>query len=240
MKIGILEAGRVNAALARTHGDYPTMMARLLSGALPAARFETVRVLDGDLPTRPDSADAWLVTGSRHGVYDPEPWIAPLAAFLREARGAGRPIIGICFGHQILAEAFGGRAEKSERGWSCGVQSYATLARPAWMADAPEALHFHAMHQDQVTATPPDATRLATSEQCPEAMLAYGDPERPDAISIQPHPEFEAGYAADLLTRRAGVAVPEPIAEAARRTYGAPVDNALFAGWCAAYLATRA
>ncbi|GMG82086.1 GMP synthase [Paralimibaculum aggregatum] len=240
MRVGILETGRVAEELVDRHGTYPDMFVRLLAGADPGLEFEAVKVLEGALPGSPQAADAWLVTGSKHGVYDPMPWIEPLKAFLREARGAGVPLIGICFGHQIMAEAFGGRAEKSDRGWGCGPHVYTTLQRPGWMADAPGPMRFHAMHQDQVTAIPGDATRLAESDFCPHAMLAYGDPEAPDAISIQPHPEFEPDYARDLLVARRGVAVPAPAAQAGIDAIGAPVDNAAFARWVAAYLRARA
>ena len=103
------------------------------------------------------------------------------------------------------------------------------------MADASAETRFHAMHQDQVTVLPPDATVLAASDFCPHAMLAYGDPEAPEAISIQPHPEFEAPYARDLVLRRTGI-IAEPVAEAALASFGQPVDNAAFARWTIDYL----
>ncbi|MEM7743834.1 MAG: type 1 glutamine amidotransferase [Pseudomonadota bacterium] len=176
------------------------------------------------------------MTGSKHGVYDDLPWIEPLKEFLRAARAARVPQIGICFGHQIMAEAFGGRAEKSERGWGCGVHRYTTLGRAGWCRQAPESFTMHAMHQDQVTALPDDATVLATSDFCPYAMVAYGDPEEPHAISIQPHPEFDATFAAALLERRSGVAVPEELATRALATVHDPVDGTAFARWSLDYV----
>lgn len=239
MRIGILETGRVSAELVGRHGDYPAMMRRLMDSAGPPLSYTALPVVDGKLPEDPRAADVWLITGSRHGVYDPLPWMSPLKGFLQAARSARVPIVGICFGHQILAEAFGGRAEKSDRGWACGVHAYAAQTKPTWMADADPQIQMHAMHQDQVTAAPPDATLLASSAFCPFAMLAYGDPEAPDAISLQPHPEFEPAYAADLIDRRRGVAIPEPIADAGKATIGRPVDNDAFAKWVLAYLGTR-
>ncbi|MDT8344894.1 MAG: type 1 glutamine amidotransferase [Thermohalobaculum sp.] len=240
MLIGILETGKVNEALVEKHGAYPPMFERLLGLAGPDLKFRAYSVVDGVLPESPAECDAWLITGSRHGVYDDLPWIEPLKAFLRAAREAGRPLIGICFGHQILAEALGGKAVKSEKGWGIGVQDYAVVRRPGWMADAPERLSFHAIHQDQVVALPPDATPLATSPFCEHAFIAYGDPEAPDAISIQPHPEFDAEYGYDLVAMGKGVRFTEDEAERAMATYGSPVHADDFARWCVNYLAAFA
>lgn len=236
MRLGILQTGHVNPALTDRHGDYPPMFERLLRRAEPAITGRTWRVVDGDLPAVPGDCDAWLVTGSKHGVYEDLPWIEPLKDFLRTARMARVPLIGVCFGHQIMAEAFGGRAEKSERGWGLGVHRYRLTARPGWLAGAPDCLAWHAMHQDQVTAIPADATLLATSDFCPYAMLAYGDAEAPEAISLQAHPEFDADYARDLVVLREEQGLPEAVTAPALATFGQPVDTDAFARAAAAYL----
>ena len=140
MKIGILETGEVAAELKARHGDYPAMFAALLGALDPALDFATVRVVAGEMPASPRQVDAWLVTGSRHGVYDDLPWIEPLKAFLRACLAERVPVVGVCFGHQILAEALGGRVVKSDRGWGLGVQDYELTARPKWMAALPERL----------------------------------------------------------------------------------------------------
>ena len=204
MKIGILETGEVHPDLKARHGDYPAMFAALLGAADPALEFATVRVVAGEMPADPGQADAWLVTGSRHGVYDALPWIEPLKAFLRACVARGAPIVGVCFGHQVLAEALGGRAVKSERGWVLGVQDYEVVARAGWMADLPDRFAVRALHQDQVVRLPEAATVLARSAQCDYAALAYGDLERPFAISLQPHPEFGAAFMDALIVLRAG------------------------------------
>lgn len=236
MLIGILEAGKVNERLVLRHGEYPPMFMNLLGPAGPELRFRAYATEDGEIPADPTECDAWLVTGSRHGVYDDLPWFGPLKTFLRAARAAGQPIVGICFGHQILAEALGGRAVKSDKGWGIGIHDYAIDRRPGWMADAPESIAIHAFHQDQVVAIPNDATVLASSPFCAFAMLAYGDPEAPDAISIQPHPEFSDAYVADLLDIRSGIVIPPAQADAARATLGRSVNEQDFARWCVNYL----
>ena len=237
MLIGILQTGKVNPAIVGRHGEYPPMFEALFAEAAPEFRFRTHAVVDGEMPESVEDCDAWLVAGSKHGVYDDLPWIAPLEAFVREARAAGRPILGICFGHQLLAQAFGGRVVKSEKGWGLGPEGYRILRRPGWMADAPEEIVLHAIHQDQVVDMPADATLLAESDHCPCAMLAYGDPEAPDAVGIQPHPECRDAYVADLaaVLGREGRA-PATITERARDAVGRPLDSAAFARWAAAFL----
>lgn len=236
MRIGILVTGHVAGDLVPKHGAYPAMFEAWLGSALPEASFKSWMAIDDTFPGSPNDADAWLVTGSRHGVYEDLPWIRQLIGFLRDAREAERPVVGICFGHQALAMAWGGHAEKSDRGWGVGVARYGVTRRPSWMADAKDELAFHAMHQDQVTAVPDDATVLAASDHCPFAMLAYGDPERPDGISIQPHPEFSEGYARDLVDVRRGLSFDDATADRAMETYGCPTDADSTARWVAAYL----
>ena len=236
MNIGILQTGTVNEALAAEFGQYPEMFLRLYRSVDPSVRITTYSVIDGVFPESPSACDGWLVTGSKHGVYDDLPWIEPLKEFLRQARSARVPLVGICFGHQIMAEAFGGQAEKSSKGWGCGVHRYSVVECAEWMEASPGGFAMHAMHQDQVTRIPEDATCLASSEFCEFAMLSYGDLDCPDAISIQPHPEFEAPYGKALVALRAGDLIPSDRAEPAIETFGTPVANLDFARWSIAYI----
>jgi len=240
MLIGILQTGDVPEALAPRYGEYAPMFETWLGPADPGLAFRAYAAHNGALPAGPAECDAWLITGSKHGVYDDLPWIEPLKAFLRAARGAGRPIVGVCFGHQILAEALGGRAVKSAKGWGAGVHDYQVVCRPGWMNGGPDSFAIHAMHQDQVTAIPDDATVLATSPFCEYAMLAYGDPQAPDAISIQPHPEFNADYARELVEMRSGVAIPVDRSAVALESFGRAVNQRDFARWCVAFLRAAA
>ena len=179
MKIGILETGEVHPDLKARHGDYPAMFEALLRTADPALEFAVVRVVAGEMPAAPTQADAWLVTGSRHGVYDDLPWIEPLKAFLRAAVAARVPVIGICFGHQILAEALGGRAVKSDKGWGLGVQDYELAARPGWMDGLPDRFAVRALHQDQVVELPPAPPSSPARPTAPTPRSPTATPRRP-------------------------------------------------------------
>ncbi|MFN3614303.1 MAG: type 1 glutamine amidotransferase, partial [Rubrimonas sp.] len=239
MRIGVLQTGRVRADLAARFGEYPAMFDAMLARAGGPFSLTTVAVVDGqDLPA-PDAMDGWIVTGSRHGVYDGLPWIDPLKAFLRDARAAARPIVGVCFGHQILAEAFGGRVIKHPGGWRLGTHDFA-VREGRWAAEAPETLRLHSVHQDQVVELPDDAAVWASAEGCAYAGLLYGDPAAPEAVSIQPHPEFDAAFTralAEMLV--ADGKVDAALGEQALSQIGTPVDNARVGRMLAGYL-TRA
>lgn len=216
MKIGILETGRPPAALAQEYGDYAAMCQRLVGGAEPSFSFVGYATLDGEMPESPDACDGWIVTGSRFGVYDDLPWMRELKDFLRRAVADRVPVVGICFGHQILAAAFGARVVKSDRGWGVGPHRYETVATEDWMRPPLPAFTLNAMHQDQVETLPEGARLLASSPFCPYAVLAYGD----SAIGIQAHPEFDNAYEAALLKLRRGDAIPEDRAAPALASIG--------------------
>jgi len=212
VKIGILQTGRAPTDLQATHGDYDDMFKRLLAGR--GFEFRTYPVLDGIFPESVRDAAGWLVTGSRFGVYEPHAWIAPLEDFLRGAYAAGVPIVGICFGHQILAQALGGKVEKFSGGWSVGLERYTLKGRPG-------ETRVVAWHQDQVVEKPADAEVIGSSPFCRYAALAYGD----KALSFQPHPEFTTAFGTDLLTAR-GAVLPEGIAAQAATGLGGETDSA--------------
>ncbi len=186
MKVGILQAGRTHPALAQDHGEYPEMFARLLEGN--GFEFEAWPVLDGEFPDAPSCAEGWLITGSRFGTYEKLPWIAHLEAFIRRTCDEGVPLVGVCFGHQIVAQALGGHVEKFSGGWSVGRIEYDIETE-----DAP--LSLLSWHQDQVVRLPPDAKVVGSSGSCRYAMLEYGR----RALTLQPHPEFDPSFVSGLI-----------------------------------------
>ncbi|MBE7220829.1 MAG: type 1 glutamine amidotransferase, partial [Caulobacteraceae bacterium] len=149
--IGILETGVPPQDLAMRHGRYDAMVRQLLG---PGFRFRTYDVQAEELPARPGDHPAYVITGSAAGVYDPLPWIAPLKDFIRRANGRAK-LLGICFGHQIMAEALGGRVEKSAKGWGLGLHGYEIVSPTAFMGAMPPArIAVAASHQDQVVEAP--------------------------------------------------------------------------------------
>lgn len=210
MLIGILQCGHSPAELQPHVGDYPAMFERLLDGH--GFEFRTWAVCDMEFPNSVDAADGWLITGSRHGVYEDHPWIEPLEQLIRAIHNAPKPLVGVCFGHQIIAQALGGTAEKSDKGWGVGRMEYAY---------GNEIVALNAWHQDQVSTPPEGAETVASNAFCEHAALLYGD----RIFTVQAHPEFDARVMQGLINTR-GAAVPEARLAYAQKALETPVDNA--------------
>ena len=210
MRIGLLQTGHSPEEMKKDLGDYDDLFKKLLANH--DLDFEVWRVVDGEFPPGIDAADGWLITGSRHGVYEDHPWIPPLEAFIRDACAARVPVVGICFGHQIIAQALGGRVEKFSGGWSVGWHEY------DWGG---ETVRMNAWHQDQVVEKPEGATVLASNPTCAYAALAYGD----RAFSVQTHPEFSSAEIDYLLRLRAPGLVPDDKIARATANLDKPLDN---------------
>jgi GMP synthase-like glutamine amidotransferase len=224
MKLVVLETGRPPGDLANEYGDYPAMFAQMLGDGFDIATFD---VAAGHLPTEPSAISAYLITGSPAGVYEPLPWIEPLSDFIRKANG--NKMVGVCFGHQVMAEALGGRVEKSGKGWGAGLHHYSIVRSEPWM-DGAGAIAIPASHQDQVVVQPPHTEVVAESSFTRFAGLAWTN--RP-AISFQFHPEFSPAFAKALIEQRYDI-VPDP--DAAIASLDAPNDNARVAGWIRRFL----
>lgn len=231
MKIGILETGPLPHELSDIHGSYPAMFERMLGETDPDTSFIAYRVIDNVFPDAPDEADGWIITGSKHGVYEDHDWIPPLISFIRSCAEARVPMAGFCFGHQVMAQALGGKVVKSEKGWGLGVQSYNVIEPQGWMTPDLPVFSAIAVHQDQIIRKPDEATCIATSDFCEFAALAYGEPGQPYAISVQPHPEFSTEFVRDLIEVRRGTAFQESDARAALLTLDDPINNDIWAKW---------
>jgi GMP synthase-like glutamine amidotransferase len=230
MKLGLLETGAPPEPLLQQYGSYGAMFRQLLG---PDFAYASVDVAAGEMPQDVQACDAWLITGSAAGVYDDLPWIEPLKGFLRGAKGR-TPLVGVCFGHQIMAEAFGGHAEKASNGWGVGLQTYGLTPSAPGLEDR-QAVAAPGSHQDQVTLVPPGARTVGGNAHCPNGIIVYDDP----AISIQLHPEFDPAYAAALIEARRGSRYGEAQAKTAIASLAAPNDRARLGGWISDFVHTH-
>ena len=227
MKIGILQTGVPPLNLKDEFGDYPSMIRNLLGEGFETQTFDVVT----DGPPKADGFAGYVITGSAAGVYDELPWIAPLMDFLRQQRGQAK-LVGICFGHQLMAQAFGGEVIKSPKGWGLGLHAYEVVRREGWM-DAAREVSIPVSHQDQVVEAPPQAHVVARSDFTPYGVLAYADQP---AISLQHHPEFDPAYASALIERRLETVLSEAQGRAAIQTLKQPNDRARVGGWIRNFL----
>ena len=231
MKLGVLETGPVLDSLKGKYGPYTDFFRRMVTSVDPTIEVIGWEAYQGQLPPSPKAADGWMITGSKYGAYEDLPWIPPLEDFLRSCLETRVPVAGFCFGHQILAQAAGGKVVKSDKGWGLGVHQYDVVRKTDWMGVGPDQFSSMAIHQDQVVTRPDGATVIARSEFCENAALAYGDPDKPFAISVQPHPEFSAEFVEGLVKARRGNAFPEDRSDAALASLDRQVDNEAWAGW---------
>jgi GMP synthase-like glutamine amidotransferase len=228
MNVGILETGETPPRLVERFGRLDAMMRDMLG---PAYRTTTFDVTTGRLPNRVEACGAYVITGSAAGVYDALPWIGALKNFLQQVDGRAK-IVGICFGHQIMAEAFGGRVEKSPKGWGLGLHAYAVHERAPWMDEA-ESVAIPVSHQDQVVEQPRSAEVLGGSDFTPFGMLSYPDRR---AISFQFHPEFQNGFAGELVELRRPHLADPLAADEAMASLQKPSDAPRVAAWIRRFL----
>ncbi|MEH6645067.1 type 1 glutamine amidotransferase [Sulfitobacter sp.] len=225
MKIGILRTGHSPEGMIETMGNYDVMFERMLDGN--DFEFQTFSVVDGEFPAGPQDADGWLITGSKHGAYEDHDWIQPLETLIREISVTGKPMIGVCFGHQIIAQALGGKVAKFDGGWSVGRTEYTLDGKPVAL---------NAWHQDQVVELPGSARVVGSSDFCANAMLTYGD----NIWTVQPHPEFSSEFLDGLIRTRGKGVVPDDQLEAASSTLALPLNNTDIAAHMAQFFKSKA
>lgn len=235
MKLTIIQTGDVPAALRSQFGPYRKMFETMFDGTGQGFSYELVAVSDGEPFPDPGKLEGIVITGSAAGVYDDLPWMNPLRAFIRDAYGKRTSMLGVCFGHQIMADALGGDVRKSEKGWGLGRHIYGVTRRPEFMRTAPAALAVACSHQDQVIVPPDEAAVIMTSDFTPNAGLAYRNGA---ALSFQPHPEFADDYTIALAELRRGKA-PDDVVETALASVAKPSHSADVAGYIGQFFRGR-
>ena len=233
MKVGILITDAVRDELIGQYGDYPDMFENLLLGAdksLDIVRFDVQQAV-------PDvvDCDGYIITGSRYSVYDDLPWIRHLVDFVRDALSAGKKIVGVCFGHQLMAHYFGGLVEKSSNGWAVGVHKSEIILKQPWMdfnkGQSGNTFSLISSHQDQVVSMPTDASLYATNDFCPIAGFVVGH----QVMTVQGHPEFDKDYASALLDIRRDV-LGEDLVKRGKSTLNSPIDQQSWGRWILNFL----
>jgi len=234
MSIAILEVGGPPENLASRYPSYGIMIEDALKGVSSDLSFSTIRIWKGQPLPEATCFSGYVVTASAIGVNDDVPWVKPLLDFIRTALGQERPCVGICFGHQAIAQAVGGSVSRTAQGWGIGRHTYHIINRQDCMINTQSTISLGASHQDQVTQQPPGSVLLAKSNFTPIAALFY---EKFKAITFQGHPEYPDNYLKDLYESRRGKAFDDQQCESAIKSLKMiPNDSQIVRQWIVDFL----
>ena len=235
MKLGILKADDVNPSLAEQFGEYPQQVTHLLHRVDPSIVTTSYDVFRQQYPAELDEQDGYIITGSRFSVYDDEVWIARLEEFVRRLYVARKKLVGICFGHQLIAQALGGETRRAEVGWGIGVHHISLYESVSPLGQKNDGMSWLVSHRDQVVVPAKGGVVLAGSDFCPNAICQIGD----NILSMQGHPEFVVGYARGLLRARRDIYGAD-VYDNAINSLGEPTDELKLARWIVDFFATPA
>ena len=203
-------------ALTEKYGRTGPLVIEWIRDYLPEASFSSIHVAGNQPLPGPDSIDGIIISGSEKGVYDNTPWMQPLRENIQLMQSASVPMFGICFGHQIMADVFGGTAAKADKGFITGTRQF---------NDRGVKVNAYLAHQDQVIDVPPNAEVLASAAHCPVAALSYEFP----ALSVQFHPEYSREFAQDLIEMFGAELMTSKQLQAARDSLSVEAEDGL---WC--------
>jgi GMP synthase-like glutamine amidotransferase len=226
MKVAILQCDEVMPKLQPLFGQYKDMIRTMFEAFVGPFEFDCFDCQKERYPVNLHSYDFYITTGSKASVYEDKPWIKKLIKFVQLLSREKKKLIGICFGHQIIAVALNGEVEKSDKGWGVGVGLNSIAASPGWMSEKSGFVNILSSHQDQITILPEKALIIAGGDFCPYFIIQWND----YFLSIQGHPEWSREYSRALINERRAIITPGRIEPALASLTTRP-DNQLFVRW---------
>lgn len=223
IEVGLLLCDQLDPDVAEVAGGYPHLYAQAYAPA--GIEFRIYDVREGAFPESTDECTRWMTSGSRHSAYEDLAWIDRTRSFIAELAAEHRPHVGICFGHQLAAQALGGAVERAA-GWGIGVQHFDLDAGAPWIDDDATGFDILMTHQDQVTLLPDDAEVLASAPYCPVGAYRVDD----HLFCVQGHPEFVAPLSAYLAEKRRE-RIGDDVVDAALASLDRPLDHARVVDW---------
>jgi GMP synthase (glutamine-hydrolysing) len=199
-RLVVVQTGTADKAIVREHGDYTDWFNRALGAELPVIRADLGEALELPAGTR-----GVLVSGSPLSLTQPEPWMADAAEELSRIGERGTPVLGVCFGHQMLGRAAGAEVVRNPKGREIGTVRVQLTPEgrkdPLFRGWAPEdgAIEVQATHLDSVAGVPEGAALLASNEKCATQAFRFSDA----VASVQFHPELDPDTLRALIDSRA-------------------------------------
>lgn len=226
MKVAILQCDTVLEKFQPRFGDYPEMVIHMFDRVDLKLSFDTYDCKQGEFPANIDEYDFYIATGSKASVYDELDWIKKTIKFVQQLDKNKKKLIGICFGHQLIAMARGGKVEKSENGWGIGIAPNRVIASPQWMNTKSSEINILVSHQDQIVELPADTLLIAENDFCPFFIVQWGN----HFLSIQGHPEWTSDYSRALMNDRRDI-IPAGIIDTGMNSLQVNPQNDLFVEW---------
>ena len=212
LTLGILLTDHVVPKLIEKHGDQDVFYEYIFNKVDPSINLKVYDVVIDEYPNNIDECDGYIITGSKLSTYDDVDWIKTLEEYIRTLDTSKKKLLGVCFGHQLIAQPLGGKVEKAKVGWTLGVQPYDFLSKFPWVRNHNESVRLIHSHQDQVTVLPAKAELIAKNDMVPVAMFRVDD----HIMSMQGHPEFSEDYAHDVANLRKEILGEKVFSKASR------------------------
>jgi GMP synthase-like glutamine amidotransferase len=231
MRIGLLQCDHVIPELKPRFGDYYDFFSRLFKNYSSKIVLDIFDIQHGIFPKNHDAYAGFISTGSGSSVYDNKPWIKNFKAYVQKLDQQKIKFIGICFGHQMIAEALGGKCNKTNKGWGIGVKEVVIHQKQKWMKPELDSYRLLFSHQDQITQLPKDGMVIGGNDHCPYSMITVGD----HFLGIQAHPEFTPAYTDRLMQIRIDRIGLDTIQEA-EKTLRHETDESIITSWMINFL----
>ena len=203
----ILQAGPINKNLVQDYPSNDKMFSSLLNEKIQFWNVDVYNIYDNIFPEKLTSYNAFIITGSAYGVYENHSWIRELFKVIKKIVKLKIPLLGICFGHQAIAQALGGQVIKSSKGWGIGIKEI-TIKKRSILGNFKK-LNLIFFHQDQVIKLPQNAELIAGNSFCNISSFSIGD----SVLTLQAHPEFNKDFSLKLLHARKSSIEPKTYLE---------------------------
>ncbi|WP_339669740.1 amidotransferase [Dasania marina] len=198
MKLCVLENDVIDEVVADRYPSYGALFTDLFRSARPDIEVDVFDAMNMHYPESFDDYDAVLLSGSRCDAFGQDEWVLELKKRTEQLMAEKKKLIGVCFGHQLIALILGAEMGRAPQGWGMGSMSYSWNKESSPIALEGEGFSLLVSHQDQVLTEPKGATIIASSEFCPIAAFTVDD----NVICFQGHPEFVEGYSEYVINKR--------------------------------------